>query len=456
MLSTIARRPFEATFIGVWSVYFALIFIFQFDSPYSNFSTAIGYQIGFVVGILIILQLLSRKRPTREPEFGVTSTTIASVAGLLLSAIAIFFLLYAKLQAGVDYSRGICQARYQMNELGRNTTAFSVLGNFLSYSFFVSMTAVLVGHVSRKHFWLSMFCSLSFLMALSFITSSRSAIMLALAFAVASIILRFALSRGLPKLQFLDVALMVVAVGITLGYVSAVFSCRAEALRLSATDYAAQFAPHLGLIAPEEKDTFKPLLLPSQQQLRVPDITPPLVPDHAPTVAPGTTPPATAAKDADVPTANIRGSGPISIIAQYVIHSAYTLDGVITLGNRGGHVLFYYFAELGARVGLTPTPQPWVLAGRFVSLPGAIFHDFGLIGLMLGTLLCGLVAGFIIKMADRYRNNLMVTGFAVAVIATLLLSPIHPAIEFMAFPFILTSFLIIHVIAVLISFIYET
>jgi hypothetical protein len=72
-----------------------------------------------------------------------------------------------------------------------------------------------------------------------------------------------------------------------------------------------------------------------------------------------------------------------------------------------------------------------------------MYHDFGLAGLVVGALLLGSAAVVLRNLLVRFPNSILLLGAGSATIGVLLLSPIHPAVDFLAFPFICFSFVLI-------------
>jgi hypothetical protein len=82
-------------------------------------------------------------------------------------------------------------------------------------------------------------------------------------------------------------------------------------------------------------------------------------------------------------------------------------------------------------------------------VPGALYHDLGLAGMVAGGLILGALAALSRRLALAHRTSVPAVGLFAAVHTVLYLSPIHFAVDFMAFPFICISFLVVPALAFL-------
>lgn len=405
-MDLIVRRPLELSFLAVWVGYFGLMWVWGFHSSYDNFWTAITFQVAFVVVLLGTFIALSRRNLTAPVQTGEAWPLV--VCGLSLSIFAIACLFAAKIQAGIDYSASVCGARYQMGTIGRTGTPLSVLGNLFSYAFFVPVAAVITQNTSRRLFWIAVGGAFVCLMALSTVTASRSTLMIFGAFCLACVCLRLIIGKSLPRVKLTDILPVVAILGFMALFVLSVFSCRAAASGISAEEYHANFQKYMGMNGFTGDD-------------------------------------ATDNIDAGL---RDQTNGFVGMTVLYVVHSAYTFDGILSLPDAGyGQVLLRYPRQILARAGLMEPPQDWILAGRFTSLPGALFHDYGLIGLLGGAVALGVLAWAAGIAVRLFARKILVVGGAGMLFTVLLLSPIHPAEEFMAFPFICVMFLAVPILA---------
>lgn len=141
-----------------------------------------------------------------------------------------------------------------------------------------------------------------------------------------------------------------------------------------------------------------------------------------------------------------QSSGVLGMAALYVTHSAYTFAGIISLEERTGNIFFTAQRFLLKKVGIDLGGDGWAIQGRFPSVPGALYHDFGLVGMIvLSVVLAGLVMVAIYSM--RLVPGVFSFGVAGLALATLFLSPLLFAPDIIYFSFVAAQFLIIPAIA---------
>lgn len=405
-MQLIARRPFEIAVLAAWTAYYLLMALGSFQSSYSNFWLAIAYQVSFV-GIVILIYAALPKVKARS-EDGPSIIPLAAV-GLIVSAAAIISLFLSKKLAGIDYSIGLCYARNQMGQLGRQGTILSAFGNIFSYAFFVPVVAAISGNVGRRIFWTVMGISFAFLMALSIVTASRSTLLLFVGFSAAAVCIRLVLGRGIPRIKVADIACVVGILAAISFFIGSVFACRVDASHISTKQYQVSFQKYMGMEGEYYDDSLDENL-------------------------------------------KSQASGLVGMTVLYLVHSAYTFDGILSLPDTGdGQILFQYPRELLARAGLVTPPEDWILSGRFSSVPGALYHDYGIAGLLAGSAFLGVLSWAAATAVRRFQSNVAVTGAAAAVFTIIFLSPLHPAEEFMSFPFICFLFVAIPAFAHLFS-----
>jgi hypothetical protein len=408
------KFAFLLPFFSVWFLYFgllALLDLLGFHTNYHNIWLAVFYQVTFVALVSLPIVVFPIAAVKGDQQRG--STQVITV-GLVFSAVAIFCLFAGKIASGVDYGAGACMARNQMIEIAMRRTGASptnVFGYLFGLSFFVSTSIVITQTTSRRVFWTTISASVACLMALSEVAASRSSILLYFAFIAALVAIRFILGRSLPQIRKLDVVVSLFLLMIALAFVLSMFSCRATASGLTTKGYMREFVPFLGA-------------------------------ETAHNVHPGSAP---------VTTYNIPEGAPVKmynkivgllgITALYATHSAFTFAAILEMPPDDGHALFIYPMMLLARLGLITTPNgDWELAGRFTSLPGGIFHDFRLTGLIVGSIFLGSVIWLVICLVRLRPANVFLIGATAAVITVAILSPIHSAFDFLGFPFFCFSF----------------
>ncbi len=108
-----------------------------------------------------------------------------------------------------------------------------------------------------------------------------------------------------------------------------------------------------------------------------------------------------------------------------------------------------HVADMLNRLGLTDRPDTdWFLSGRLPSTPGALWHQFGLPGFLLGSLCLGVAAALAKVWTVRAPTKLLPLGIYTMIEIILMLSPAVFAADFLSFPFIACSFVTLAVIGV--------
>ncbi|MET4371911.1 uncharacterized protein (DUF983 family) [Bradyrhizobium sp. LB12.1] len=418
-----AKLPFLSVFLAVWLCYFcslASLGLFGFQVNHERIWVAATYQAIFAALVAAPVVLLP-STIVRPPT--VFSRRIALIViGLSLSVLGIASLYAGKLRTGIDYSAGVCVARVQMTNLaqgGHTASLFNMVGYLLGLSFFVSTAAAVTQSTTRKECWLTISASVALLVLFSIVAASRTSIALYISFLLALAIVRFSMGSPIPKIRFLDVAFGLVLVGVCFGFILYVFNCRAEMTRVTTTAYMNDFAPYLGV------------------QLSQPQASPPT--GDIPLVGSTST-----GETAPIASVIARTIPLVGMTLLYFTHSAFTFSEVSHLPPEEARVLFVYPLDLLARTGLIHPPNgDWKFAGRSLSLPGELFHDYRLAGLIVGSVLLGLMIWFGLRLVRAYPTNLAVIGSVGLLLTIAILSPLHSAFDFLGFPFVCCSFFLV-------------
>ena len=105
----------------------------------------------------------------------------------------------------------------------------------------------------------------------------------------------------------------------------------------------------------------------------------------------------------------------------------------------GNHII-----ELLSKAGFIDAfDSDWFLVGRFPSLPGALYHQFGTSGLVGFSLLLGAVASTTLRIVAFFSRSMIALGAFVLCVVILVLSPELPAFDVLAFPSVAVGFLIL-------------
>lgn len=134
-------------------------------------------------------------------------------------------------------------------------------------------------------------------------------------------------------------------------------------------------------------------------------------------------------------------------ISSYLVHGQWTAQTISNLDSLTGSYFLYPFSVILARLSIIEEPLDQGVfsdVGAFVSLPAAIYYDFGYMGLISCSLLLGVLFGVCLNFL---RNRAAVTGFRLGFIVYIscivLLSPILPGYGFSYLNFIIFSFVMV-------------
>ena len=134
-------------------------------------------------------------------------------------------------------------------------------------------------------------------------------------------------------------------------------------------------------------------------------------------------------------------------IISYLSHGQWTAQVIGDLSSMPGSYFLYPFSVILARLSLFSEPlQPGIFSdvGAFVSLPAAIYYDFGFLGLFAMSSFIGGMFGLTLAfLKDRSRMSGWKLGLFVYFGFIVLLSPIIPAYGFSYLNFIVFSFFVV-------------
>jgi hypothetical protein len=336
-----------------------------------------------------------------------------------LSFLGLFSLIYDRVVLqGVDFSQGIAVARHlwRKSQEGREgvSSIFSVVGYLFGFTFFVATS---LGHLHweflrRRTRWgiIGFAC---FLVAInSLLTGGRSIVLVQLAMVVAVCGIRSII--GLKMMPGRGARIWLGAtVGLVLavGYSLYVFSARAEVNNVRPEKYVVGMLWYLGATP---TDSFYDLnVLPES-------------------VA------------ATTQFATVAGA--------YLTHSYGSFESVLEMQDTPGTVSFGFVRLLFARLGFGENSDTeWSLSGRFLSMPGSLWYDFGWIGFFAGALVTGALVG----LAPRILHMRQGGGWAVIAVLMIfmigLLSPLLLAIDILSVPFMILGFAQVDIAARLIG-----
>jgi hypothetical protein len=401
-------------FVIVWILYWIAVAVLPVHSIYPATSEALLMQVCFVLLVSlsakIILDMFRiRRMPAADEQNIPHAASLISIA-LFLSFVGLAALTYDKIFIQkIDYSAGLAFAREEWRQLGedregRASSIFSVIGYLLGSSYFIAAVLAVTqrSSLSARMRVLAMLASFLLLMANSALTGGRSNILLLAVFVVAAFSSRRGITlRGLFASKLQRRIIQVLAL-IAVAYSLYIFFQRGQTNNVAGVEYAIDFLPWLGL-------------------------------------------------EADSWYRHSLGSGPLSslfaiavLAGSYLTHSFATVAAIVDAPFEDKSMLFLNELQMLYKLGLIGQPDAnWFLGGRSPSVPGALWHQLGPLGFFAGSVLLGCSAGAAKVWVVRRPDRLMPLGAYTMATTTLLLTPVVLALDFLSFPFVLGSFVIL-------------
>jgi hypothetical protein len=337
--------------------------------------------------------------------------------GMVLSFAGLGLLLVDKVVIQqIDFSQGIAIARDLWRREGEFregiSSVFSVLGYLLGFTF---MAAAALAHLRweslRPAIRTFALCGSVFLgLAYSLLTGGRSIILVQLAaFAATGALRVLAGHKFFPGRMLRALSWAIALLGLAIFYSVYVFSERAAAAGIDPSVYSNEMLAFLGGSPTDRFQTLEAL------------------PE------------------------GLSGVAQFGVIAgAYLTHSFGTFESVMDMMSTPGSASFVFARSLLARLGMSdPVVEEWILSGRFLSLPGVLWYDFGWLGVCVGAALLGILLGLIRPLLHVKRFPATSTSFCVAIIVTCLISPLLLAPDLLAFPLMWVGFLVLGLIACL-------
>jgi hypothetical protein len=402
-----------------WLGYFGLLALLPVKyGSLEAFSALVGLLLWVGLSLMVAyvthLMLGARSRPNREAFFlGGRPLRVPDLERLVWLAIALSIVGFACLcfdrivLQGIDFSQGIAVARQLWRRSGEEregvSSLFSVVGYLLGFTFFAATT---LGHLHweflrRRTRW-GIIVSATILVAVnSLLTGGRSIVLIQLACVVAVCGLRAMLGKKMMPGRGARIWLgATLAMIVAIGYSLYVFSARADSGKVPPEVYVTGMLGFLGGQPTQAFYTLKVL------------------------------PPSLAAT---TQFATVAGA--------YLTHSFGTFESVLELQQTPGSVSFGFVRELLAKLGVGEIyVELWSLSGRFLSVPGSLWYDFGWVGFYIGALVVGVLFG-ITPYLLRIRNGAGLSLVAVLVILiTGLLAPLVLSIDILCVPFLILGF----------------
>lgn len=404
-------------FLLVWLIYWATVALLPVHSLAPATLEALGLQGFFValvaVGFMVVTTLLPAVPLPIAGQADIPRAARVVRWAIALSLFGLACSAYDKIVIqGIDYSEGVAVAREAWRQLGEEregaaSSIFSVLGYLFGNAYFVATVLAITqpqALSTRARGWTLLAC-FAFLIANSLITGGRSSVLLLAVFVIGAVGAR----RGLPMRRLFPtrshrrLLFLVPVAGFS--YAVYVFYIRAAAGDTDALEYALDFLPFLGL----QVDGWYHAWL-----------------------------------DGDTLSSL---SAMVVLALSYITHSFATVAAIVDAPTEDKTIIFLHAMGILHKIGLAASPDgDWFLSGRLPSVPGALWHQWGGVGFVIGSLAIGVFAAVCRFWTARRPTSLPALGAAVAAESTLLLSPAVFAADLLSFPFAAASFIMLAVL----------
>lgn len=414
-----------AAYVLVWIGYFGLLALVPVEYGRLEQPVALWGLVAWVLlsaAVALVMHVIGgrwiagRRMPLAWLARPLEGRDLARLINLALgfSFFGFAALLYDRLVVqGIDFSQGIAVARELWRQAGEErdgiSSIFSVLGYLFGFSFVVATTLAHLHweSLSRKLRRRVLLSAFVLVLANSLLTGGRSIVLVQLTCVAGTGILRSFLGQPmLPGKGARIWLLVVLGLLLSVGYSLYVFSARADANSSLPERYAQGMLRYLGGE-------------PSNAFYRLGDLPAPI---------------ATTAQFA-------------TVAGAYLTHSYGTFETVLSMPSTPGRVSFGLVREIFAKLGLvTPNQDEWALSGRFLSLPGTLWYDFGWPGFFSGALVMGIALGSVPLLLSIRGGGGIAVCAAVLVLVTALLSPLLLAIDMLIVPFLILGFGVIDVL----------
>jgi hypothetical protein len=405
-------------FILAWTIYWVVVALLPVRSIFPSTLQAFLLQLSFVVLVSsAMFSTLAIFRVGRMPVAGRSDVPHASRLiwlAIAMSGVGLAALMYDKLFVQqIDYSEGVAFAREEWRRAGEEregqvSSIYSMIGYLFGSAYYVAavLAVTQTRDLSAKTRLLALLAAFGFLFANSALTGGRSSILLFGAVLVGA----FSARRGLTwrslfaRAAHRQIVKLLIFLGA--GYTVFIFYQRADAGDVDSLEYALEFLPFLGL---EASAWYRDSL------------------------------------DGGV----LESLGAMIVLAtSYLTHSFSTVAAIVDAPAEDKTIIFLHASTILYKLGVIARPDgDWFLSGRFASFPGALWHQMGLLGFIVGSLVLGIAAALAKAWTVRAPDRLLPLCAFVMAEAVLLMTPAVSALDFLSFPFIVGSIVFLVVFA---------
>lgn len=412
-------------YVAVWGGYFSLLLLLPVRYGRADWDLAFGALVAFVVAssmVAMLADLALSQHASRSVDLSWIAAgpfTTREVERLVLTGVALSFVGFVLLAydrifiQGIDFSQGLAVARNLWRDAAQDRQGVSswasVLGYMLGFTFLAASVVAFVHWENLgRYVRAAVIIGVPMLaLANSVLTGGRSILVVQFAALAAGAALRAAAGRRVVPGRFISVVLVTgVFVLVALAYSLYIFSSRATASSIAPSQYTIEMLHYLGGV-------------PTRAYLAL-----------------------------DALPFQVASILQFAVIAgSYVTHSAGTFESVLFIGQTPGRVSFGFLLLLLDKLGIpVPESQEWILGGRFLSLPGSLWYDFGWTGLGVGAVVMGLLLAAVPRLAASRSLGGLGTGAATGILVVAFMSPLLVAVDSLAFPFMIVGFVLLDIV----------
>jgi hypothetical protein len=405
--------------IGTWTLYWGLLAILPFQSTEEAIWEAFLLQLFFVgvvflSGLATVCSLRGGNPAFQGRSLAIRSSARIAVISLILSIAGLAASSYDKMYVQkVDYSEGVAVARENWKasktESAGISSAFSALGYLLSPFYFVTAVLLVLKWADFKYRMRVLLLGgvLSVAVAGSALIGGRSSLLLLCSYCISAMALtlpRWRIRARFKKSAVAIAILMLISTATMAFYSIFITAERARMTGVTVDYYVTDFMPFLNV---EMSPWFEGYVI-------------------------------------EYPL--LKYSYPVIFSASYLLHSFSTTAGIISNYDEVDHaspILFGQALVFGSKLGIINAPQDeWMFSGRFPSVPGALFHDYGALGLLIGAVILGIACGISQSMASMRRGSMWLVTIYTTIGSVVILSPYVFAMDLLMGYFIILSFIV--------------
>lgn len=367
-------------------------------------------NISYLLIVLLFFEISFRVKPLFrmvsngviiEREDGKVGKNVITFLGLV-SFLGLISLSIDKIYIqGIDYTGGIAAAKYQLIEQGEEresaSSIFSVLGYLLIGGCFWSFGLLLFNFekLSSRYRMVMLVLNILTVFASSFLTGGRTSIIILIVFYLSIKVLRYSVQKpktifkGSGKLISISFSVLVI------GFVVYVFGSRATTNNIESFLYSETAIFWMQGKPTNFFYTFK---------------------------------------DIESIWVDIFYLSLIMIV--YLVHPIWVLENQFYSPVKFGDATFVGLKNILSKIGLTTKPIPWEYAGKFLSWPGGLLHDYGLFVMIVVAILHGYLLGSSLNSFMKNGGILKFTSFLV-LSSILMTAPFIILIDILMFPSLL-------------------